>query len=91
MPGIVSQALYNSILLLTNSCKALLVVTASCGPRNRLGADVTVCFGSVLACRGQGWIFNLATCYARPNGWVRPKADNTHTSRQYLSSSINAR
>jgi len=31
-------------------------------------------FGSVPACRGQGWIFNLATCYARPNGRVPPNA-----------------
>lgn len=30
MPGIVSQALYNSILPLTKGRKALLVVTADC-------------------------------------------------------------
>jgi len=42
-------------------------------------------FGSVPACRGRGWIFNLATCYARPNGRVRPGAD---ISRSFKTHSL---
>jgi hypothetical protein len=44
-----------------------------------------VCFGSMPACDGYRWIFNLATCYAGLNGRIRPEADGRISLHDVLS------
>jgi len=47
------------------------------------GSDVR--FGSVPACGGYHWIFNLPTCYAGSPGRIRPQAASApvHLCREY--------